>query len=74
MDARGQLESEQFAWRTTKDGTVFVTHEGRPAATVRGPAATTLLAKLRAAPDAREEQLVLARITGNFKHGNERRD
>ena len=73
-DARGQLASEPFAWRTTKDGTVFVTHEGRTAATVRGPAATTLLANLREAPDARAEQLLLARVTGNFKRGNERRD
>ena len=73
-DARGQLASEPFAWRTIKDGTVFVTHEGRTAATVRGDAALSLLAKLRDARDARTEQLVLARVTGNFKRGNERRD
>jgi len=73
-DAHGQLESEPFAWRTTKDGMVFVTYEGRAAATVRGPAATALLSKLREARDARAEQLLLARMTGNFKRGNERRD
>lgn len=44
------------------------------AATVRAPAATTLLGKLRQAPDARVEQLLLARLTGDFKRGNERRD
>lgn len=73
-DARGQLDSEPFAWRSSKDGAVFVTHEGRAAVTLRGAAATSLLAKLRDAPDARAEQLLLARVTGNFKRGNERRD
>ena len=73
-DARGQLDAEPFAWRTTKDGTVFVTHQGRAAVTVSGPAATALLGKLREARDAKAEQLLLARATGNFKRGNERRD
>lgn len=73
VDARGALESEPFTWRVTKDGTVFVTHHGRAAATVRGPAAATLRTKLDAAPDARARQLLLARVTGHYKHGNERR-
>jgi len=72
-DRRGELEGEPFAWRSTKDGTVFVTHEGRAAATLRGTAATAFLAKLREAPDARAQQLLMARVTGNFKRGNEGR-
>lgn len=74
LDARGELETEPYAWRSMKDGTVFVSRDGRAATTVRGPAAATLLTKLREAPDARSEQLLLARVTGNFKRGNERRD
>lgn len=73
IDARGELASEPFDWRATKDGTVFVTHHGKPAGTVRGAAAATLRTKLDAAPDARARQLLLARVTGNYKHGNERR-
>lgn len=51
---------------------MFVTHHGKAAATVRGPAAATLRTRLEAAPDARARQLLLARVTGDFKHGNER--
>ena len=72
-DRRGELEGEPFAWRTTKDGPVFVTHAGRAAATLRGTAAIAFVAKLREAPDVRAQQLFMARVTGNFKRGNERR-
>jgi hypothetical protein len=48
---------------------VVITHRGRAAVTLRGAAAERFLAKV-----ARDNpQQVMARATGNYKRGNERR-
>jgi hypothetical protein len=52
-----------------RGGDVLITHRGRTAVTLRGPAAERFLAKI-----ARDDpQQVMARVTGNYKRGNERR-
>lgn len=48
------------------DGTVVITH-GRVAGTLRGARAAEFLAEVDDDP-----QLVMARWTGNYRHGNER--
>jgi len=50
---------------------VRVAFHGRHVVTVAGIAAGRLADQLRDADPEREQQL-LARATGNFKHGNER--
>ena len=52
-----------------RGGNVLITHRGRTAATLRGATAERFLAK--AARD--DPQQVMARATGNYKRGNERR-
>jgi hypothetical protein len=48
---------------------VLITHRGRTAATLRGATAERFLARV-----ARDDPLqVMARVTGNYKRGNERR-
>ena len=64
--------TEQFGYRVTKDGRVFVTFHGRHVVTVAGAKADQLASALAAA-DGEQEQLLLAKATGNFKRGNERR-
>ncbi|MEU4530088.1 hypothetical protein AB0F49_17835 [Micromonospora ureilytica] len=49
------------------DGTVVITHHGRVAGTLRGARAAEFLAEVDDDP-----QLVMARWTGNYRHGNER--
>ena len=61
-----------FAWERRKSGDVVITHRGRSAGTVRGAAADKLAATLADA-DERTVQHALARATGNYKRGNERR-
>ena len=60
-----------FSYRTTKDGRVLVAFRGRHVVTVAGRRADRLAAALAAA-DGEQEQLLLARATGNFKRGTER--
>lgn len=62
-------EPSGFKWARRKSGEVVITHHGRPAAVLRGQRANKFLADL----DNTDEQQLMARVTGNYKRGNERR-
>ncbi|WP_208543127.1 hypothetical protein [Nocardioides euryhalodurans] len=66
------LAADPFDWQVTKGGTVLVSRGGRAVVTVGGRAGERLAAQLAGCDDARAQQL-LARATGNYKRGNERR-
>lgn len=70
-DQRGRLVSDPFDYRIAKDGAVVVSRGGRPVTTVGGRDAGRLAAVLQRADDV-TTQHVLARITGDYKRGNER--
>jgi hypothetical protein len=57
-----------FTFTRRADGTVVITHQGRAAGTLRGPRAEEFLAEV----ESGDAQLVMARWTGAYKHGNER--
>ena len=48
---------------------VVVTHHGKRATTLRGAAAARFLRQV----ESRDPQQLMARVTGNYKRGNERR-
>jgi len=58
-----------FAYTIRKSGEVVITHHGRQAAVLRGEAAEKFLSHL----GDRDDQELMARVTGNYKRGNERR-
>jgi hypothetical protein len=60
----------QFAYRLVKDGTVRISHRDRHVVTLAGERAAAFRAALE--EDGADEQLLMARVTGNFKRGNER--
>jgi hypothetical protein len=62
----------EFSYNVTKDGRVRIAFRGRHVVTVAGARAGRLSAQLESA-GADEAQQLLARATGNFKRGNERR-
>lgn len=64
----GQAESFEYE---TRGDEVVITHFGRLAARLRGAAAQRFLADVDNDPDD-DPQGVMARVTGNYKHGNER--
>ena len=57
-----------FAFALRKNGDIAISHHGRPATTLRGKAAAKFLADVA----RRDPQELMARITGNYKRGNER--
>ena len=71
-ETAAQEPARDFRFQIAKDRTVFIFWRGRRVMTVTGRDAERLLARLEGLdPDA--EQMVLAKLTGNFKRGNERR-
>ncbi len=61
-----------FTTEHRKNGDLVIRHHGRTASTLRGRAAERLRVKLDRASDD-EAQHLLARATGNYRRGNERR-
>ena len=61
-------QPEGFSWSDRGDD-VVITHHGRTATVLRGARA----AQFRLDVDRGDAQLLMARLTGNYKRGNERR-
>lgn len=57
-----------FEYTVRKNGDVVINHHGRQATVLRGRAAEKFLADV----DRRDPQQLMARVTGNYKRGNER--
>ncbi|MFS1515945.1 hypothetical protein V1503_05395 [Bacillus sp. SCS-151] len=72
IDKRGRLDEEMFSYRVTKNNTVFITWMGKQVKTLKGKEAEKIITKLQQANSKHEVQLILAKVTGNFKRGNER--
>ncbi|MBH0117591.1 hypothetical protein I6E52_12145 [Salinibacterium sp. NG253] len=65
------LDDDPFGFEITKSGEVRIFRAGREVVVVRGVAAANLSARL--GTSAASDQQVLARATGNYRRGNERR-
>lgn len=57
-----------FSWTRRKNGEVIIEHHGRRAAVLRGRTAEEFLDDVTPGDD----QEIMARVTGNYEHGNER--
>lgn len=63
--------ASSFLWAIQKAGAFRITHDGRQAALLRGDKAAAFLADMDDMdPEARQEEM--ARLTGNYRRGNER--
>ncbi|MFI1656714.1 hypothetical protein ACH4ZU_17700 [Streptomyces sp. NPDC020472] len=58
-----------FSYERRRDGSVVLTHQGRAAGVLRGGRAEKFLAEV----ETGDAQLVMARWTGSYRFGNERR-
>ncbi|MFN3257374.1 MAG: hypothetical protein ACE37B_16955 [Ilumatobacter sp.] len=61
-------DPDGFSWTRRKNGDVVIEHHGRHATTLRGRRADEFVAEA----DAGDDQELMARVTGNYKRGNER--
>ena len=62
-------EPAGFSYTRRKNGEVIIKHNGHKAAVLRGERAKKFLSRV----ETRDPQEVMARMTGNYKRGNEKR-
>lgn len=60
-----------FEYQRRKSGEVVITHDGHVASVLRGDRAASFLDEVAGADDA-GAQALMARLTGNYRRGNER--
>lgn len=71
IDQRDRLSEEPFDYQVFKDNKIQIYWEQRPVMLLKGAAAEALQRKLEGA-EGKAVQLILAKVTGNFKRGNEK--
>ncbi|MDR4887987.1 hypothetical protein RGU12_10550 [Fredinandcohnia sp. QZ13] len=73
IDKRNRLTEEPFTYQITKKGMVMIYFEGKQIKMVNGRDAERLITKIKEVEDDKIKiQVLLAKITGNFKRGNEK--
>lgn len=71
IDKRNRLDEEPFEYKISKDSKVFIYWYGKQVTILKGKDSERFLVKIQGA-DPKEKQLLMAKITGNFKRGNEK--
>ena len=71
VDKRNILDEEPFSYKITKDKKVLLYWNGKQVSILRGKESEHFIAKMKNV-DKKEAQLIIAKITGSFKRGNEK--
>jgi hypothetical protein len=74
IDKRGVLKEAIFDYQMTKDGKVLLFWNGKQVKMLAGKEADKFSARMAdLEPESLDAQLIMAKVTGNFKRGNERK-
>ena len=73
VDKRNKLDEEFFSYKVSKDNKVFIFWYEKRVKILVGKESEKFLKKIENAVSSKEVQLIMAKVTGNFKRGNERR-
>jgi hypothetical protein len=71
VDKRNKLDEEPFSYNVSKDNKVFIYWFGKQVTILKEKESDRFLSRVQNA-DQKEIQLIMAKVTGNFKHGNEK--
>jgi len=71
IDKRDRLKENPFSYKTNKDNKVFIYWSNRQIKVLNDKESKRFLSRI-AGKDDFDVQLELAKVTGHFKHGNER--
>ncbi len=71
IDKRGRLEEEPFSYTITKAGKTMIYYKNRMVKMLTEKESKKFTSKIQNKNDF-DIQLILAKLTGNFKHGNEK--
>ena len=72
MDERDRVADEPFSFLGRADGSIVIRYHAAPVTLLRGKAADRFRTRIDGA-DSEAAQQLMARVTGNFKRGTERR-
>jgi hypothetical protein len=73
VDKHDVLKEAIFDYQLTKDGKVLLFWKGKQVKLLAGKEADKFSARVAGlAPESMDAQLIMAKVTGNFKRGNER--
>ena len=70
-DKRGILEEDVFTYRITKDKKVFISWYRKQVTILCGRKAEAFISDIENV-NGKDAQLIMAKATGHFKHGNEK--
>jgi len=71
IDKRNILDDDVFTYKITKDKKVFISYENKHVTTLSGKKAEEFIKRIDNA-EGKDAQLIMAKVTGNFKRGNEK--
>ena len=71
VDKKNKFEEKIFSYRKAKDNKVFIYWNNKQVMILKSTKAQKFIKNMESLDD-REKQLVMAKITGNFRRGNER--
>jgi predicted acetyltransferase len=71
VDKRDKLDEGPFSYRVSKDNKVFIKWHDKEVKIIKGKESEKFILKIGNV-DMKEAQLIMAKITGNFKRGNEK--
>jgi hypothetical protein len=71
-DKRNKLDESPFTFEVSKDKNVFIFWRGKRVTILKEKVSDRFLERIRNA-DQKEAQLIMAKVTGNFKRGNEKK-
>jgi hypothetical protein len=71
VDKRGRLEEEPLSYCITKNNKIMIYWQGKQVKILKGKESDKFIAGIEAAVGI-EKQLIMAKVTGNFKRGNEK--
>lgn len=71
IDKRNKLDEEPFSYKILKDKKIYIYWYDKHVSILKGKESERFLARIANA-DTKEIQLIMAKVTGNFKRGNEK--
>ncbi|MEK4708050.1 hypothetical protein [Bacillus sp. FSL R10-2780] len=71
-DKRNRLDDMMFHYRVTKNNIIIIEYCRKQIMILKGNDVEKFLNKITRANNEKKKQLIMAKITGNFKRGNER--
>lgn len=71
VDKRNRLDEEPFSYNVSKNNKVFIYWCEKQVTILKDKESNKFLARIKNA-DLKETQLIMAKVTGNVKHSNEK--